>query len=198
MPGKTRNLSTVIPVIQQRPLFSLRPQQRPDRSTKAGASAPATRRVAASTLEITSSAQRRPGHQPRRHVAFGGPGDRVSALNEGRGISPGDTRPGWPSAGSVDSAQRRPGHQPRRHAAGLAISRKCRQRSTKAGASAPATRQVPLDNPSLENRSTKAGASAPATRVRTHRHVPAAIGPLNEGRGISPGDTVAPLAGVPS
>ena len=61
-----------------------------------------------------STAQRRPGHQPRRHLRT--PTKPVPGwpppLNEGRGISPGDTSR---DRASTTYAQRRPGHQPRRH-----------------------------------------------------------------------------------
>ena len=165
------------------------------RSTKAGASTPATPEMlkAARKAKI-EVAQRRPGHQPRRHISnvltgqvldaprstkagASTPATRLTlegkrsdpeALNEGRGINPGDTSlpmcnvciPGLP-------AQRRPGHQPRRH-----IHRGgCSQlnfvgRSTKAGASTPATPVANVVGVSVKQfRSTKAGASTPATRL---------------------------------
>ena len=119
-------------------------------------------------------------------------------LNEGRGVKPGDT-----AGGNSQSSVPGPGYS----------------RSTKAGALAPATlghqhragwprrtsalnegRGVSPGDTGLRRkgelwdqgdlRSTKAGALAPATRLR---RVPNALGPpppaLNEGRGVSPGDT---------
>ncbi len=159
-------------------------------------------------------AQRRPGHQPRRHSAPRRWRHCRAALNEGRGINPGDTS-GVPFTGSsAPSAQRRPGHQPRRHLVCLGGGVGDPLRSTKAGASTPATRTtvVPdhsapcslnegrginpgdtwtehLDAAFPHERSTKAGASTPATRrsrsAAGRRHTSA----LNEGRGINPGDT---------
>ena len=143
------------------------------RSTKAGASAPATRGSCAT-------------HTSLRWLA---------TLNEGRGISPGDTRhflvhrrkvqPRSTKAGASAPATPEEGTR-RAHA---------RPRSTKAGASAPAT---PEDrtcyyNPLRRRRSTKAGASAPATPARMRSCDPRlCASALNEGRGISPGDTHRP------
>ena len=127
------------------------------------------------------TAQRRPGHQPRRHSP--GPrrcvgSSRRQPLNEGRGINPGDT-------GSFDvicanrflsPAQRRPGHQPRRHS-------RTRSRGPQA---------------ELLVRSTKAGASTPATRRPGAPRSPRlAFQTLNEGRGINPGDTSTKRPPVP-
>ena len=86
------------------------------RSTKAGASTPATPLEQAGWLDLDSDAQRRPGRQPRRHLIH--PVSRPArnpALNEGRGVNPGDTpsERAWPSAAII--AQLRPGRQPRRH-----------------------------------------------------------------------------------
>ena len=116
---------------------------------------------------LAVGAQRRPGREPRRHWRTGGcatgtrtalnegrgvnPGDTAppacrsgsgsTALNEGRGVNPGDTAPSGVATISPIPAQRRPGREPRRHRCG-------------------------------------------SGRVR--RACPA----LNEGRGVNPGDTV--------
>ena len=90
-------------------------QTRSNRSTKAGASTPATPRPTACTSEAS------------------GP------LNEGRGINPGDTRFGLGDVRQRRHAQRRPGHQPRRHSLLLLGRVRLPVRSTKAGASTPAT-----------------------------------------------------------
>ena len=168
------------------------------RSTKAGASAPATpgrallehrskrtlnegRSVSPGdtrreiwTFEVDADAQRRPERQPRRHP----PGPcRIptasTALNEGRSVSPGDTigttMP--PPDGAV--AQRRPERQPRRHACSHSGVIQGEQRSTKAGASAPATPVATAKAMGFSVRSTKAGASAPATPEQE----PAVCGP---------------------
>ena len=159
------------------------------RSTKAGASTPATRPFAAACRprwralnegrsvnpgdttvcgcvpSTMASAQRRPERQPRRHTRFcptralvsgslnegrsvnpGDTQDQASAgagccpsLNEGRSVNPGDT---WPSRVLVCGpcgAQRRPERQPRRHASHARTPQRAEVRSTKAGASTPAT-----------------------------------------------------------
>ena len=136
------------------------------RSTKAGASTPATQYSSSSRYRGTQRAQRRPGHQPRRHVVLGmcvssmvaarstkagasTPATRSSLVTFGcqtmlcaqrrPGINPGDTwlltAWGW----HVLSAQRRPGHQPRRHRILRSNPNVVYPRSTKAGASTPAT-----------------------------------------------------------
>ena len=120
-----------------------RANPRRPRSTKAGASTPATlgpsRR---SCRRRTASLNGRPGHQPRRHIPTQSTqsAGNTAALNEGRGINPGDT-----------FVRRWDHHRP-------------------------------------GDRSTKAGASTPATRHSTARHF-SPPAPLNEGRGINPGDT---------
>ena len=146
------------------------------RSTKAGASTPATpaRSRLDPPIERHTTAQRRPGHQPRRHVdAMPGVGRGCPrcSLNEGRGINPGDT--------SV----------PVRPLAALLFTR-----STKAGASTPATLVDrfprtwcrPNTTPLNEGRGINPG------DTRTSRFVEDVVDDqpaLNEGRGINPGDT---------
>ena len=110
------------------------------RSTKAGASTPATPRLAALAARGVSLAQRRPERQPRRH-----PVDYVT-MDE-----------------FVD-AQRRPERQPRRHSPRGEPAHRVGRRSTKAGASTPATLvRCQRENDARCQRSTKAGASTPAT-----------------------------------
>ena len=110
------------------------------RSTKAGASAPATPPPPPACTPARIPAQRRPGRLPRRH-------------HFRRRI------PQWrPSI-----AQRRPGRLPRRHPLGCIHVAKACSRSTKAGASAPATLTQTQFLSRVMHRSTKAGASAPAT-----------------------------------
>ena len=180
-------------------------------------------------LSSVVDAQRRPGHQPRRHdrrvvksreqfrrstkAEASAPATpticcksscSLNSLNEGRGISPGDTfgvhvrmiesqfvrstkaeasapatQPIRVTTGSMSEqslcAQRRPRHQPRRHAPSDRGRSSC---STKGGHQPRDT----ADSPRVlgEVRSTKAEASAPATRPRpvTRRHA------AQRGRGI--------------
>ena len=179
------------------------------RSTKAGTSAPATPRTKCRygptmpTLKLaqrrpghqprrhtgigwqtyptlTEHAQRRPGHQPRRHVDSGivTPLRRARALNEGRDISPGDTRkkdlvarPPLASKSTLNEGRDiSPGDTPRTlHRP----SWRMLVRSTKAGTSAPATRFNVLPIGSVATaRSTKAGTSAPATHAARARPLP--------------------------
>ena len=138
-------------------------RKRRARSTKAGARTPATRgarrdcprtarplnegrganpgdtRRAPRVSPVDTSAQRRPGREPRRHVAH--------ALGEAQ----------------VIAAQRRPGREPRRHQRRRAEELKRVDRSTKAGARTPATPTSGGRWRSRPGRSTKAGARTPAT-----------------------------------
>ena len=185
----------------------------PRRSTKAGASTPATRenrsaatrwayalnegrsvnpgytRILSLTSPTSVSAQRRPERQPRLHVT-----ERLRL---------------W----AGDCAQRRPERQPRLHTKAHHGDFRHRARSTKAGASTPATQvgggtdtsygstaqRRPERQPRLhvelaavgrqrEKRSTKAGASTPATPHRGHPEHHRGR-PLNEGRSVNPGYT---------
>ncbi len=135
------------------------------RSTKAGASTPATPLFIFSECFATRDAQRRPGHQPRRHAAtrvvqiVGIPAQRRPGLQPRRHSNV--ARYEYYDHGR---AQRRPGHQPRRHVS-LDLRPIC-----------------------LAARSTKAGASTPATPPRPRRGAQR-LSALNEGRGINPGDT---------
>ena len=111
------------------------------RSTKAGASTPATRRT------------------PRRCAR------RTSALNEGRGLNPA-THIDLAHENTASPAQRRPGPQPRRHVAvGVQPGRHLLARSTKAGASTPATRGWTSARGTAAAPLNEAGASTPATPI---------------------------------
>ena len=120
-----------------------------------------------------TSAQRRPERQPRRHFC--------SSISK------------W----NIMSAQRRPERQPRRHPQPAhRAHRHVSSRSTKAGASTPATPAHAADLVPQPLRSTKAGASTPAT-LPSPRSGPACAGTsLNEGRSVNPGDTQSTRADV--
>ena len=123
------------------------------RSTKAGASTQATRMGSPRVLPDVVSAQRRPERQPRRHEPWRGRTKETPRV-----------------------AQRRPERQPRRHPVSLprlatgpwALNegRSVNPGDTQDGADMPARRSI---------RSTKAGASTPATPVRGHPEL--AFGP---------------------
>ena len=141
----------------------------PERSTKAGASTPATpsvpcREVLVNGRRSTKAGASTPATRVHREVA--------SVIGHRRSTKAGASTPATPvspsahSAKSSASAQRRPERQPRRHSSGLRNRPHDLVRSTKAGASTPATlppsyREV--SSPVI--RSTKAGASTPATPV---------------------------------
>ena len=133
------------------------------RSTKAGASTPAT--PGDYTQQALSAiAQRRPERQPRlheqhrrQHGLWGARSTKAGAstpgytarrpgsprgcgaLNEGRSVNPGYTLIPTVAIRSINGAQRRPERQPRLHERGRDGDRRRHQRSTKAGASTPAT-----------------------------------------------------------
>ena len=115
------------------------------RSTKAGASTPATRGTPTSASTAFKAAQRRPERQPRLHIASSGLArSGIRPLNEGRSVNPGYTR----RRGAWDPTWQ--------------------TRSTKAGASTPATpNAAPPPRSSRPSRSTKAGASTPATLLNS-------------------------------
>ncbi len=113
---------------------------------------------------LTSYAQRRPGHAPRRHARAVSGSRPPRSLNEGRGTHPGDTLGHRPRRTPTLPAQGRPGHAPRRHAA--------HDRDAH-----------PADHPLNEGRGTHPGDTA-ATTACEH-----ASPTLNEGRGTHPGDT---------
>ncbi len=142
------------------------------RSTKAGASTPATlvaRAVRAFGPVRSTKAGASTPATPRRRTTR-----RRSrrSLNEGRGLDPGNTGCPWCSC--------------------LLLL----ERSTKAGASTPATPHATGQPPVHALRSTKAGASTPATPRGAARGRGAAC-PLNEGRGLDPGNTAASFVGSP-
>ena len=214
-----------------------------DRSTKAGVRTPATRAPAvlgkppgSATLNEgrgsnpgdTMSrlawscklchAQRRPGFEPRRHLAlWGWRGWTECSLNEGRGSNPGDTAHAFKWRIAESYAQRRPGFEPRRHLQADRGGAARHPRSTKAGVRTPATHAYVevLDalhfhaqrRPGFEPRrhllmsdGPRVGICAqrrPGFEPRRHQSVRRAAGrprvPLNEGRGSNPGDTANPI-----
>ena len=184
------------------------------RSTKAGASTPATQAVPEQEHGMIYLAQRRPERQPRLHP----PSARRWYSSWKRAQRRPERQPRlhtrYERAHScrVD-AQRRPERQPRLHAReGHVIDRVILrstkagastpatrpvgaqldfglQRSTKAGASTPATRWTGLRSGWGARRSTKAGASTPATRDVQRRPRRGCRSSLNEGRSVNPGYT---------
>ena len=138
------------------------------RSTKAGASTPATPAAQPTPARPIVPAQRRPGRQPRRHT--------VTASQTPLNTWHAQRRPGrqprrhFPNRHLMSSgwhhAQRRPGRQPRRH---------------------PRSLKPPPPPRRLAQR-------RPGRQPRRHHHRPrtrpASQSPaLNEGRGVNPGDT---------
>ena len=135
------------------------------RSTKAGARTPATLPTSVD-LRFASSAQRRPGREPRRH--------RVRARISVAGAA----------------AQRRPGREPRRHADPRLQADLGDVRSTKAGARTPATRRRPTMR-SSGRRPLNEGRGANPGDTHQHPCPMRRTSSLNEGRGANPGDTSA-------
>ena len=134
------------------------------RSTKAGAQTPATRARGARSVARIQSAQRRPGHKPRRHPSRSPVvGKSGTALNEGRGTNPGDTR--------TRAERCRP------------IPALNEGRGTNPGDTRRPGRRTPRGPALNEGRGTNPGDTRPSTRGGTSRAT------LNEGRGTNPGDT---------
>ena len=139
------------------------------RSTKAGASTPATH-----------VGRWHPGHTRRRSTKAGAStpatpdqsADRCrvpDSLNEGRSVNPGYTYPPWYDMQNCHCAQRRPERQPRLHLQAVHVQ---------------VHRHV--------RRSTKAGASTPATPAQTCMCATPTIA-LNEGRSVNPGYTYSSI-----
>ena len=85
------------------------------RSTKAGASTPATPRPPRSPLGAHAALNEGRGINPGDTPCHPSTARPRNPLNEGRGINPGDTQAASEPTGRSCNAQRRPGHQPRRH-----------------------------------------------------------------------------------
>ena len=134
------------------------------RSTKAGTSAPATLGADVSHVDGVEPAQRRPGHQPRRHAYFASRAIlRIIRSTKAGTSAPATLVPGA-TVYSALVAQRRPGHQPRRHST---------------AATCLATRSFAQRRPGHQPR-----------RHVTRRNISRMNDQsLNEGRDISPGDT---------
>ena len=152
-------------------LSTLRPcclhaQRRPGREPRRH------RRCARLLRARASIAQRRPGREPRRHSCSAtGRCRRTPALNEGRGVNPGDTTHARAPTDAAATAQRRPGREPRRHV--LPLVR---------GASY-------LRHPLNEGRGVNPGDTGACGCWGGSPK------PLNEGRGVNPGDTGWPAGG---
>ena len=132
------------------------------RSTKAGASTPATRTTAGGSCLV---------HRP---------------LNEGRSVNPGYTCCSLARQKKDNTAQRRPERQPRlhsfmRHKASSQFAQRRPERQPRL--------HVSLLNflATVQIRSTKAGASTPATHTTVEPRQ--SSGSLNEGRSVNPGYT---------
>ena len=155
------------------------------RSTKAGASTPATPCALGRTLwnSLLYLAQRRPGHQPRRHFVPGSPPPAASVAlmrSTKAGASTPATRLLRRRTGETvcPVAQRRPGHQPRRHC------------SYNAGVMPAVGCLLAQRRPGHQPRRHSSGSPSARTHGRSSR-------PLNEGRGINPGDTYSLMVGLP-
>ena len=159
------------------------------RSTKAGASTPATPRSLPSLTASRGALNEGRGLNPGDTRLTSGLGAHGGTLNEGRGLNPGDTSPTRRRGSSDTTLNEGRGLNPgdtRSHQGAMVDNQ---GRSTKAGASTPATRLLPNRHTVVDFvRSTKAGASTPATRSRRRRNG-SCCPPLNEGRGLNPGDT---------
>ena len=135
------------------------------RSTKAGASTPATPGLRALQVWLV----------PNRSTKAGAstPATLVNGTHELRVVLP---------------AQRRPERQPRRHIDGCVRSVRSSLRSTKAGASTPATLQRGTAHP-LRLLSLNEGRSVNPGDTRVSYYNEGAPIALNEGRSVNPGDT---------
>ena len=159
------------------------------RSTKAGARTPATRRSSWPLISPSTSAQRRPGREPRRHLVgtavHRGPPDRSTkagartpaTLLPGRrgarvplrSTKAGARTPATQALSSISAAaaaaQRRPGREPRRHSFARAAGTRIDAAQRRPGRE-PRRHRCPHHRRDVGHpRSTKAGARTPATRT---------------------------------
>ena len=166
-------------------------------------------------LLAENTAQRRPGREPRRH--FSGPrtaAPRRMALNEGRGVNPGDTRslrcssrgqlslslnegrgvnPGDTcsrisvNAQPAPFAQRRPGREPRRHSATASAGDRTATLNEGRGVN-PGDTNTSLESLGETFNAQRRPGREPRRHARRRGWRPRS-GSLNEGRGVNPGDT---------
>ena len=183
------------------------------RSTKAGASTPATPGLAMDSGRFVQALNEGRSVNPGDTRAFSSLSSTRRSLNEGRSVNPGDTR-AFSSLSSTrrslnegrsvnpgdtlnrlrhnelqGSAQRRPERQPRRHPEPSPAQRVAGLRSTKAGASTPATLRVcvvVLCYPQSLNE----GRSVNPGDTNLTGVVDGPPRSLNEGRSVNPGDTL--------
>ena len=114
------------------------------------------------------NAQRRPGREPRRHLDLSRTPSRRRPAQRRPGREPRRHSDRSTGGSMVMSAQRRPGREPRRHSASIPLMMPSRS---------PRAQRRPGREPRRHRRRTCAPTRAPR--------------PLNEGRGVNPGDTVA-------
>ena len=173
-----------------RDMFSPCPISLLHRSTKAGVRPPATPRSTSATHRTSTTAQLRPGCDPRRHLGRAGNCFTCQGRSTKAGVRPPATPEGADYATHDQDAQLRPGCDPRRHRSARRYSPRCPNdaqlrpgcdprrhlveearilyccvRSTKAGVRPPATQDAAQVVAVRTERSTKAGVRPPATRV---------------------------------
>ena len=152
----------------------------------------------ANTMPCTGSdAQRRPGREPRRHQ----PNARQprlldDSLNEGRGASPGDTAADWPGPSSSGHAQRRPGREPRRHSVAWMRLNAEPAAQRRPGREPRRHLQQLIEARRSETPLNEGRGVSPGDTTRTGSDRTRPYPPLNEGRGVSPGDTWRAFGGV--
>ena len=194
-----------------------------ERSTKAGASTPATLSIAglcrarsttlnegrginpgdtrvrgSSRLGSAGPLNEGRGINPGDTGSTGGTTSTARTLNEGRGINPGDTSGGRVSSAACVIAQRRPGHQPRRHVSQPRLSKGGRNAQRRPGHQ-PRRHSYTLGRALSSLWSTlNEGRGINPGDTRRWRLWWAGWCALNEGRGINPGDTVSRSASTRS
>ena len=137
-------------------------------------------------MSTSTSAQRRPEREPRRHLRRAMCIRHAKAAQRRPEREPRRHYSSSTSKAWANDAQRRPEREPRRHTTGCGGSLARCRRSTKAGARTPATLHRPLLTHVPAYRSTKAGARTPATRLASCART---CGVRSTGRSANPGDT---------
>ena len=158
------------------------------RSTKAGASTPATLLVRHDVLRDRERSTKAGASTPATPWPSRGAKHRRRTLNEGRGVNPGDTRTTFPTESTSSVAQRRPGRQPRRH-----MRRSWACQFFRDAQRRPGRQPRRHDQEVIDWLARVLAQRRPGRQPRRHRErrwrPRATRDPLNEGRGVNPGDT---------
>ena len=160
------------------------------RSTKAGVETPATQYLMAMSCSSRSALNEGRGRDPGDTRELQGPVRRDPYRSTKAGVETPATLVGTRSSHVALDRSTKAGSRPRRHAKAMALSASVEALNEGRGRDPGDTRTTPPQGLSSPRRSTKAGVETPATLLIDVRCLVAGA-PLNEGRGRDPGDTTS-------